>query len=220
MSPSPLTRDGAAEEARRELSRGIYQQDHPGVLQQIWTAAVDRVAAVLRWIGLLLDGPAGWVIAAAVLAAAIALVVVVLRRRAREPGPAQVAVDGLEPPEPPLEPAPEVATAAELASLADRLAAEGRYAEAIRERLRAVVRSLADRGLIEERPARTAAEIAASARTTVPAADAALTALTTLFSDVWYGGRTAGVAQDAAARRLAEQVTVDVDRPAPAGAGA
>ena len=45
-------------------------------------------------------------------------------------------------------------------SLADRLAAEGRYAEAIRERLRGIVRELVDAGAIENRPGLTVTELA------------------------------------------------------------
>src|SRR5262249_29041337 len=48
-------------------------------------------------------------------------------------------------------------------SLADRLAAEGRFAEALRERLRAIVRDLVDHGVIEHRPGWTITELAATA---------------------------------------------------------
>ena len=48
-------------------------------------------------------------------------------------------------------------------STADRLAAEGRYAEAIRERLRESVTALTRHGVITHAPASTAHEIAATA---------------------------------------------------------
>ncbi|MEV6709373.1 hypothetical protein, partial [Micromonospora wenchangensis] len=58
-------------------------------------------------------------------------------------------------------------------SLADRLAAEGRYAEAVRERLRAMVRRLVAVGAVAPRPGMTVTELTdAAARTGDPAAPA------------------------------------------------
>jgi hypothetical protein len=95
-------------------------------------------------------------------------------------------------------------------SLADRLAAEGRYAEAIRERLRAIVRDLVDRGVIEHRPGWTVTELARAAVSARPPVDQALTQATTLFSDIWYGQRPAHAEHDARMRALAERVSAAV----------
>ena len=71
---------------------------------------------------------------------------------------------------------------------AGRLAAEGRYDEALRARYRALLADLIDRGLIEDIPGRTPGEYrrdlqtAASAEISAPFADA-----TDLFETVWYG---------------------------------
>jgi hypothetical protein len=54
-------------------------------------------------------------------------------------------------------------SAADHRSLADRAAAEGRFADAVRERLRAVVRELEARGVLDPRPGRTAGRSRATA---------------------------------------------------------
>jgi hypothetical protein len=87
-----------------------------------------------------------------------------------------------------------------LASLADRLAAQGRYAEAIRERLRAMVRRLVERGVLEDRPGWTVTELSTAAGV------APLNEAATVFSDVWYAQRPATAELDAQMRELAQQV--------------
>jgi len=91
-------------------------------------------------------------------------------------------------------------------SLADRLAAEGRYAEAIRERLRGIVRELVDAGVIENRPGLTVTELAATASRARPMVRPPLDAASRLFSDTWYGQRPAGAEQDARMREYATHV--------------
>ncbi|MEV0727751.1 DUF4129 domain-containing protein [Polymorphospora sp. NPDC050346] len=102
-------------------------------------------------------------------------------------------------------------------SLADRYAAQGRYAEAVRERLRAMVRELADRQVIEHRPGWTVTELAGAAGRTLPAVDAPLAAAGRLFSDLWYGQRPARAEHDARMRQLAAELhralADDADRP-------
>ena len=85
-------------------------------------------------------------------------------------------------------------------SLADRLAAEGRFAEAVRERLRAIVRELVDAGVIENRPGWTVTELAAAAGTARPSVRRPLGEASRLFSDIWYGQRPAGPEHDARMR--------------------
>jgi len=88
-------------------------------------------------------------------------------------------------------------------TLADRLAAEGRYAEAVRERLRAMVRELVDRRVIEHRPGWTISELAHAAGNARPAVDRPMRAAGGVFSDLWYGERPARVEHDTEMRRLA-----------------
>jgi hypothetical protein len=105
--------------------------------------------------------------------------------------------------------------------LAERLAAEGRYAEAIRERLRGMVRELIERGVLEHRPGWTVTELAAVAARRRPAVAGPLTAAGELFSDIWYGDRPAHVEHDARMRELAGTLRAALaENRVPAGSGA
>jgi hypothetical protein len=126
------------------------------------------------------------------------------RRRKRtgtapeEPTPEAEATSDEEVPELP---------ATTFADLADRLAAEGRFAEAIRERLRGMVRELIERGVLEHRPGWTVTELAAAATGRRPAVAGPLTAAGVLFSDIWYGDRPARAEHDARMRELARALS-------------
>lgn len=96
-------------------------------------------------------------------------------------------------------------------SLADRLAAEGRYAEAIRERLRDTVTALTRAGLIDPEPGTTAAELTGHATAGRPAVGPALTGATGLFSGIWYGRRPAGPGDDQRMRELTAEVRDALD---------
>ncbi|MCW3839286.1 DUF4129 domain-containing protein [Micromonospora yasonensis] len=87
------------------------------------------------------------------------------------------------------------------ASLADRLAAEGRYAEAVRERLREMVRELVERQVIEPRAGMTVTELTAAAAHVRPGTRPALRAAGRIFSDLWYAQRPATPEHD---RRMRE----------------
>lgn len=91
-------------------------------------------------------------------------------------------------------------------SLADRLAAQGRYAEALRERYRAAVRDLVQHGVIEHRPEWTVTELARAATVARPSVDAPLSSATGLFTEVWYAERPATEAHDERMRALAGDV--------------
>jgi hypothetical protein len=129
-------------------------------------------------------------------------------RKKKEPKTAE-ATPQPNPPEPEPGPAPPRLPAG--ASLADRLAAEGRYAEAIRERLRGSVAALARHGVITPAPAWTAHEVAVRASANRPAVSTPLTSATGVFSEVWYGRRPAGPDQDALMRRLTAEITAALE---------
>jgi hypothetical protein len=99
-----------------------------------------------------------------------------------------------------------VRTAAEHRAAADAHSAAGRWADAVRERLRAVIRSLEERGVLDERPGRTADEAATDAGAVLPSSAAELRRAARHFDEVWYGGRTAGPESDALLRGLDERV--------------
>ena len=110
------------------------------------------------------------------------------------------ALDDLPPDELPDMPA-EV-----LALTADQLAAAGRYAEAVRERLRAIVRDLIERAVIPHTPGWTVTELAAAAGRARPALSPPLRGAADVFSEIWYGLRPATLDDDIAMRAHAKAV--------------
>ncbi|WP_433210541.1 DUF4129 domain-containing protein [Dactylosporangium sp. CS-047395] len=132
------------------------------------------------------------------------------RQRKGEEEQLDLDLEEAEMPEPEPEPAadeevPEL-PAHVFASLADRLAAEGRYAEAVRERLRAMVRGLVERQVIEHQPGMTVTELARAAGSAKPAVEAPMRNASTIFSDIWYGERPATAEHDHRMRDLAAEV--------------
>lgn len=211
---APVDRDEARRAAERELSKGIYHADEPG--------PVDRAAnAVLEWVfrtigrvaGVTPGGGLGLVV---LLALVVAVAAVVLRqtgpvRRGHRIDTGTVELSG------PLD-------AEEHRRRADAHAAQGRFAEAVRERMRAIVRELEARGVFDPRPGRTADEVAREGGAAVPAVAADLRTAATVFDEVWYGGRAATAQADAALRQADErirraQLTVAGAGRVPAGSG-
>ena len=203
--PVDLDRSAARGLARRELARPEYAADRPGLLVR----ALRRLAHA---VGDLLDSaagasPGGW---AGLVAAVLVLVLLAVGAR-RVLGP--VARRAAAPPAL-FSAAP--ATAADHRRRADACAAEGGWAEAVRERLRAVVQGLEERGLIEPRPGRTAVEAARDGGLALPGCARQLDAAARRFGDIWYGGATATAADDAQLRALDDQVGSAL-APVPAG---
>lgn len=91
---------------------------------------------------------------------------------------------------------------------ADELAAAGRYKEAVRERLRAIVRDLIERGVLQPVPGWTVTELAWAAGRARPGLAVPLGSACKLFSDIWYGLRPAMLEDDRTMRVFAEQVAV------------
>jgi Domain of unknown function (DUF4129) len=133
------------------------------------------------------------------------------RRRRRKPKAAK--------PSPAPQPAPVVAEPAVTAaprpgmSLADRHAAEGRYAEAIRERLRDTVADLTSAGVITPQPGTTAAELTTAAANQRPTIGSPLGGATEIFSEIWYGQREASPGHDERMRALTAEVRAAVAPP-------
>lgn len=95
-----------------------------------------------------------------------------------------------------------VRSAADHRTAAEALAADSRWSEAVQERMRAVVRSLEERTLLDPRPGRTADEAAAEAAVSLPSHAAALHAAARTFDDVTYGARPADATMYATLRTL------------------
>ncbi|WP_239514096.1 DUF4129 domain-containing protein [Streptosporangium sp. 'caverna'] len=175
LDPVDIGRGEARRAAIQELLKSEYAKE----------SLVDRVTrTVNQFLDDLLDqasvGVAGSVVARAILIAlviAMIVAVVMIALRATRGGTArQTGIFG-----------EHRRTASEHREAAERLAAEGRWAEAIRERLRAVARDLEDRVIVDSTPGRTAGELAAEAGRALPGLAAELTAAARVFDDVTYG---------------------------------
>ncbi len=196
---APLSRDAAREAARRELSRQEYADAQPPLLLRLVGRALRAVSDLLdRAAGAVADGALARVVLALLVVGAVAVVLVRLGPlSAGRRGAAPVFPDG-----------PQL-SAADHRARAEQAAAQGRWAEAVRERLRALVRELAAQGLLDARPGRTALELAREAGAAAPALAADLRRAAAVFDEVSYGGRPGSAA--------AYAVVADVDARAAAG---
>ncbi|MFE4175030.1 DUF4129 domain-containing protein [Streptomyces sp. NPDC056909] len=178
--PVDTPRVPAREAAERELSKPMYHENDSNLLQR----AINRF---WEWIGDLLDaasgaapgGPLGLAVVVLVVVALLAALWWRLGTPRRIPGPAgSLFEDGPR-------------SAAEHRASAEAHAAAERWNEAVQERMRAIVRSLEERALLDPRPSRTADEAAAEAGRPLPGHAHRLRAAAGEFDDVTYGGRTA-----------------------------
>ena len=193
--PVELGRDEAAQLAREELAKQVYRDAGPGLVERLVRWLLEQAGRLLDGAaGVSPGGYAGLVVVLLLVAAAVVAVRLKVgplgRRAARE----EALFVG------------RTRTAAQHRAAADAHAAAGEWAEAVRERLRAVVRSLEERAVLDERPGRTADEAAADAGRALPSCAAGLRSAAVLFDEVWYGGRPAGPESYAALRDLDSQV--------------
>lgn len=177
--PVDTPRVPAREAARHELSKPMYHENDPNPLQR----AIDHL---WTWIGDLLSaapgGPAG-LVGLVVLALIVIALIAALRWRLGTPRRSLRPADALFGSGP--------RSAAEHRTAAEDHAAAGSWNQAVQERMRAIVRSLEERTLLDPRPGRTADEAAAEAGRPLPAHAVRLRAAARQFDDVTYGGRTA-----------------------------
>jgi uncharacterized protein DUF4129 len=187
--PVRLGRDEARDAARRELADPAYHAHEPSLLER-------GVRWVIEQVGRLLDRaseatPGGWW-SLLVLLGVAALVVIVVRHRV---GPLARTTRS----DKPIFVGPS-RTSADHRRAAAAALARGEVAEAVRERFRAVVRSLEERGMLDPRPGRTADEAARDGAALLPDCAEGLWTAARLFDEVWYGGRAA---TEAAYQRIA-----------------
>ena len=196
QAPATPDADEARRAAGRELSRPIYH-DHHDLWDRLWS-----------WIRGLFDadgmvpGAPPWVstlIVVLVVAAGIALLILLLTRlssarRVVTPPPLSVLTDDRD--------------ADTLTRAADAAAVQADFATAVVERFRAIIRSLDERGIIDEYPGMTALEAATLThralgehRVVSPLYEAAH-----LFDAVLYGRVVSTSAQDQQMRELADQM--------------
>jgi hypothetical protein len=193
--PVELGREAAQEAARDELSRQVYQQARPGLLARALQWLYEHIAKLLDNVGSVSPGGyAGLIVIVLLVVAAV----VAVRLKVGPFGKAWRSEDALFVGGP--------RSAAEHRRAADAHAAAGEWAEAVRERLRAVIRSLEERALLDPRPGRTADEAALEAGQALPECAGSLRNAARVFDEIWYGGREATAASDQMLRDLDEQV--------------
>jgi hypothetical protein len=173
----PITRLGAQKQAEHELSKAIYHRNSAP-----WTVRA------LRYLGRLLDhvlsrfadhspgGSLGALLIVALIGLVVALVLwkVGLPTRGRAIAPIQRPDD--------------LRSAREHRARAEQAAAVGDWDTALIERVRAVASELFERGVIDDRPGRTATELAGEAGRLLPELAPDLRAVAARFNHVAYGG--------------------------------
>lgn len=175
--PVDLDRDTARAQAAQELSDPRYRAAQPGLLERVGRWLGELFGKLLDSLSGVPGGPLGLLL---VLALLIVLAVVVRLRigpvgRARQQ--AGQVFEGRR------------RSAGEYRRAAEEAAARGQFADAVRERFRALVRGLEERALLDHRSGRTADEAAAEAGVLLPDLAADLTSGARRFDDVHYGGR-------------------------------
>lgn len=179
--PVTIPRAPAREAAERELSDPAYHRHDPSLLQRalnrFWEWVDDLFSAAS---GATPGGGLGLlVITLAVLAIAAAL-----WWRLGTPHRAHAASSPAL-----FDDCPR--TAAEHRAAAEAHAAQGHWNQAVQERMRAIVRSLEERALLDPRPGRTADEAAAEASLPLPTHATELQSAAQSFDAITYGSRTA-----------------------------
>ena len=193
--PVRLGRAGAQEAAREELARQIYRDAGPGLTERVLRWVVEQVTRLLDEVaGVSPGGYAGVAMLVVLLVAAAVAIRLRVGPLARAAARDAALFTGAD------------VTAAEHRARADRHAAAAQWAEAVRERLRAVVRSLEERALLEPRPGRTADEAAAEGGVVLPSCAPDLRAAARRFDEIWYGERPATRNDDALLRHLDDLV--------------
>ncbi|MEV7558636.1 DUF4129 domain-containing protein [Streptomyces sp. NPDC089795] len=198
--PVTTPREPAREAAERELSKPMYHENDPSLFDRALRKFFDWLDDVL---GAASGATPGGGFGLFVILVLVLLAVGTLWWRLGTPGRITTGAgvlftDGTR-------------GAADHRAAADAHAAAGRWTEAVQERMRAVVRALEERTLLDPRPGRTADEAAAEAAVTLPDHAAELRAAARTFDDVTYGGRTADA--DTYARLRALDLTLDRAKP-------
>lgn len=178
--PLTIPRGPAREAARRELSKGMYHENEPSWFQRALDAFWDWVEDLFSSAATVTPGgPLGLVVVILVVLAVVGALWWRLGTPRREPTSSAALFDD------------RPRSAAEHRAAAEAHAAQGHWNQAVQERMRAIVRSLEERALLDVRPGRTADEAAAEAGRSLPSHTDRLRTAARDFDDVTYGGRTA-----------------------------
>ncbi|MFB8777438.1 DUF4129 domain-containing protein [Streptomyces broussonetiae] len=198
--PLTIPRDPAREAARRELSKRMYHEDDPGLFQRALDAFWDWLDDVLgRAASVTPGGTVGLIVIILAVIAVLAALWWRLGTPHRQPATSPALFDD------------RPRSAAEHRAAAEAHAAQRHWNQALQERMRAVVRALEERALLDARPGRTADEAATEAGRSLPAHADRLRTAARDFDDVTYGGRAAG---EQSYRRITE-LDRDLERAKP-----
>ncbi|MHA7275030.1 DUF4129 domain-containing protein [Arthrobacter sp. HLT1-21] len=163
-----------------ELAEGRYQEAGPNFLERIATAILEWLGSIFAGLRPLEAGPGTLVLvlgAAVVVAAAVWLIKP--RLNASRTVPAAGVFTGTT-----------VLTAGEHRQLATAAAGSQEWDVALTERLRAVIRSAEERGIIDRQPGRTAAETGVQLRAAFGPTGDGTAWLADRFNEVHYGNRS------------------------------
>jgi hypothetical protein len=178
ITSGPIGRDAAQRLAREELSKAVYHRS-PSLTGRITHAIAELLHRLFSTAAS--ATPGGWwtVVALTALVVAAAGVIAVrlgpLAPSARKKGRAW-------------DPGPQVMTARELRDASAASAAGGDYSTAILQRVRAIVVSCEERGILTVNAGRTANEVAAQAGARFPGQRADLISAARSFDQIRYGG--------------------------------
>lgn len=194
--PPPITGADARRAAQRELSKPAYHHGDPSIAQRVVQWVLHRIGNALtaaarhspgKGVGL-------FVIVLLLVLIVVALAVRVGRvRRTASASSGEIFGETQR-------------NAAEHRALARDFARRAQHAEAVREWLRATTRELEERGVLDPRPGRTAAELCAESSNVLPGIADDLRRASSIFETVWYGVKIATSDDEQALRRLDELV--------------
>ena len=197
LPPSAQDPQAVQDLADQILAQGRYAEPQESVPERVLGWIGDRLGDLF---GSLVSGGGGTVLAWIIVAAALGGAVYLLVRHGRitlpgyaDPAEPEVMVELTRP-------------AKEWRADAARLEAEGRWAEGLRSRHRALVADLVQRGAIPEQAGRTAGEYVRDVAVSLPDAAPAFAAATELFEAAWYGGATTGAEEATRFASLDERV--------------
>lgn len=176
MPAIDIDRESAAEAAQRELAKPIYE--HPSPFDRLINWIIEHLDYLEFRASEL---PGGWftiLVTTLIVIAAVVLLIRLARRAVRTKGGGDFGL--FESGE---------LTATEHRAAAERAAAQGDWASAIRHRLRAVARQLEERTILTPVPGRTANELAADAGRELPSLAEEFRSSAEIFNDVSYGER-------------------------------
>lgn len=189
--PVDLDRDAARDAATRELSDPGYAEAGPNALERGFGWVVEQLGKLLAGIG----GGLPWQGGVAILLAIVLIIVLIVRywrgRAVRNVVSVRNVFGG------------RTMSADEHRRAAEEAQRRGDLTEAVRERFRALVRELEQRGVLVPRAGRTVDEVATEAGRALPALADDLRGAAWTFDDVFYGGRPATT------ERYEQLVTVD-----------